>query len=78
MPAETTFLLTNNAQQPTAPPPAFAPGARTPAYDYSDPGRKDELETLLKRQGELRAVIEQTESDWLESSEQLEQAQSAS
>jgi len=45
---------------------------------YTDPDRKDELESLLKRQGELQAGIEQTETAWLESSEQLEQAQSAS
>ncbi|MED5509953.1 MAG: ATP-binding cassette domain-containing protein [Pseudomonadota bacterium] len=41
---------------------------------YTDTG-KDKLKTLLQQQADLKAALEQTESDWLEASEQLESAE---
>jgi len=41
---------------------------------YSE-AAKDKLKTLLQQQADLKAALEQTESDWLEASEQLESAQ---
>ncbi len=42
---------------------------------YTDPARRDGLEDLLKRQGELKAAIERIETEWLEAGEDLERAQ---
>jgi ATP-binding cassette subfamily F protein 3 len=42
---------------------------------YSDPGRKDEVASTLKQQGETRAALEALEWDWLTASEQVEKAQ---
>jgi ATP-binding cassette subfamily F protein 3 len=41
---------------------------------YADPNRKDELTQLIKDQATVKSTIEQLESEWLEASEQLEQA----
>ena len=41
---------------------------------YSDQSRKDELTDLIAQQAKARTTIESLESDWLEASEQLEQA----
>ncbi|MTI64349.1 ATP-binding cassette domain-containing protein [Methylophaga sp.] len=41
---------------------------------YTD-AAKDKLKTMLQQQAELKAALEQTESDWLEASEQLESAE---
>ncbi len=41
---------------------------------YVDQSRKDELTDLIEQQAKARAKIETLEWDWLEASEQLEQA----
>ena len=41
---------------------------------YADPNRKDELTKLIKEQAAVKATIEQLEWEWLEASEELEQA----
>jgi ATP-binding cassette subfamily F protein 3 len=41
---------------------------------YTEPGRKDELTGLVQEQGEVRSAIESLEWEWLEASEELEQA----
>ena len=41
---------------------------------YADPNRKDELTKLIKEQGAVKATIDQLEWEWLEASEELEQA----
>ena len=41
---------------------------------YTDPGRKDELAELFREQVAARSAIESLEWDWLEASENLEQA----
>lgn len=41
---------------------------------YVDQSRKDELTNLIQQQGEAKAAIESLEWDWLEASEQLEEA----
>lgn len=41
---------------------------------YSEAG-KDKLKTLLAQQADLKAALEQTETDWLQASEQLESAE---
>ena len=41
---------------------------------YVDPGRKDELTRLVKDQATVRSTIESLETEWLEASENLEQA----
>jgi len=41
---------------------------------YQDPGRTDELKELIRAQAEAKSAIEALEWDWLEASEQLEQA----
>ena len=41
---------------------------------YVDPGRKDELTQLIKDQADVRSAIESLETEWLETSENLEQA----
>jgi ATP-binding cassette subfamily F protein 3 len=41
---------------------------------YTDPDRREELTDLVRRQGELRAGVEDLEWEWLEVSEALEQA----
>ncbi|NNF17276.1 MAG: ATP-binding cassette domain-containing protein, partial [Gammaproteobacteria bacterium] len=42
---------------------------------YTDAGRKDELKQLIKDQAAVKSGIEQLELEWLEASEQLDQAQ---
>ncbi len=42
---------------------------------YTDADRKDEMTTLLQRQGTLRSTLESLEWEWLDASEQLEQAE---
>jgi ATP-binding cassette subfamily F protein 3 len=42
---------------------------------YTDQGRKDELTRLVKEQAVVRAAIESLEWEWLEVSEELEQAE---
>jgi ATP-binding cassette subfamily F protein 3 len=42
---------------------------------YTDQGRKDELTSLVKDQAIVRAAIESLEWEWLEYSEELEQAE---
>jgi ATP-binding cassette subfamily F protein 3 len=44
---------------------------------YIDQERKDELTGLIRQQADIRNRLAQLESDWLEASERLEQAQSA-
>ena len=44
---------------------------------YADPGRSDELTALLRDQGRLAAAIDELESRWLETSETLENAETA-
>ena len=41
---------------------------------YADPNRKDELTRLIREQAAVKSTIEELESDWLEASEELEQA----
>ena len=41
---------------------------------YADPDRKDELARLFKEQVAARSAIESLEREWLEASENLEQA----
>ena len=41
---------------------------------YADPNRKDELTQMIKDQAAVKSTIEQLESEWLEASEELEQA----
>ena len=41
---------------------------------YSDPGRKDEMTRLIQEQAAVKADIESLEWEWLEASENLEQA----
>jgi hypothetical protein len=41
---------------------------------YADPQRKDELTQLIRDQAAVKSTIEQLESEWLEASEELEQA----
>ena len=41
---------------------------------YADPNRKDELTQLIQDQGALKSAIESLEWEWLEASEELEQA----
>ena len=41
---------------------------------YADPNRKDELTRLIREQAAVKSSIEQVEGEWLEASEELEQA----
>jgi ATP-binding cassette subfamily F protein 3 len=41
---------------------------------YNDPGRKDEVTRLLQDQAAVRSRVESLEGEWLEASEELEQA----
>ena len=41
---------------------------------YADPERKDELTQMIRDQAAVKSTIEQLESEWLEASEELEQA----
>jgi ATP-binding cassette subfamily F protein 3 len=41
---------------------------------YADPNRKDELTQMIRDQAAVKSTIEQLESEWLEASEELEQA----
>jgi ATP-binding cassette subfamily F protein 3 len=41
---------------------------------YTDPDRKDQVVRLVREQGEARSAIEALEWEWLEASEELEQA----
>jgi len=41
---------------------------------YTDASRKEEMTTLVQKQGELKNVLESLEWEWLEASESLEQA----
>ena len=41
---------------------------------YSDPNRKDELTRLIREQAAVKSSIEELEGEWLDASEELEQA----
>jgi hypothetical protein len=42
---------------------------------YTDSGRKDELNLIVKEQGSLKSGIDTLEWEWLEASEALEKAE---